>query len=127
MARYIFDLTWSFGRGRRSNSRSADSLCSLSSQVLDFNSLYPTIIQEYNICFTTVQPGTQREDDAVNDDACTDCESPSLFPHRRMSLGLLGFAALDSTGCEPRRSTHECAVAQGLRYDMPDKDLNPKP
>ena len=63
---FNFDLTWGVGRGRGSNSNIADTVRSLFTQVLDFNSLYPTIIQEYNICFTTVQPGTQREDDAVS-------------------------------------------------------------
>ena len=71
---FAFDLTWGVGSGRLSNSNIADTVRSLFTQVLDFNSLYPTIIQEYNICFTTVQPGTQREDDAVSD-ACTLCES----------------------------------------------------
>ncbi|KAI8620567.1 DNA polymerase family B-domain-containing protein [Chytriomyces sp. MP71] len=33
--------------------------------MLDFNSLYPSIIQEFNICFTTVERPAEMEDDAV--------------------------------------------------------------
>ncbi|KAL8720631.1 MAG: hypothetical protein Q9225_002531 [Loekoesia sp. 1 TL-2023] len=47
--------------------------------VMDFNSLYPSIIQEYNICFTTVDRSDQSEDDEKVPEVPTD-EHQGILP-----------------------------------------------
>ncbi|KAL8722148.1 MAG: hypothetical protein Q9181_007549, partial [Wetmoreana brouardii] len=47
--------------------------------VMDFNSLYPSIIQEYNICFTTVARSEQSEDGEKVPEVPTD-ENQGILP-----------------------------------------------
>ena len=50
--------------------------------MLDFNSLYPSIIQEYNICFTTIQ----RPDDGSPAPLPDPTAPQAVLPKARMGL-----------------------------------------
>ncbi|KAI7516938.1 hypothetical protein KC316_g20914, partial [Hortaea werneckii] len=55
--------------------------------VMDFNSLYPSIIQEYNICFTTVERGEIGDDDEKVPDVPGDTANKGILP--RLIRGLV--------------------------------------
>ncbi|XP_031752563.1 DNA polymerase alpha catalytic subunit isoform X3 [Xenopus tropicalis] len=76
--------------------------------LLDFNSLYPSIIQEYNICFTTVQreaPTSQKGEDQE--------EIPEL-PHSDLEMGIL-----------PREIRKLVERRRHVKQLMKQPDLNP--
>lgn len=55
--------------------------------LLDFNSLYPSIIQEYNICFTTVERGEESNEKASLEDGGGDCVP--MVPETGLPQGVL--------------------------------------
>ncbi|KAK5714967.1 DNA-directed DNA polymerase alpha catalytic subunit pol1 [Elasticomyces elasticus] len=56
--------------------------------VMDFNSLYPSIIQEYNICFTTVERSGIGEDENTVPEVPEDTGNKGILP--RLIKGLVG-------------------------------------
>uniref|UniRef100_A0A672SXJ7 DNA polymerase n=1 Tax=Sinocyclocheilus grahami TaxID=75366 RepID=A0A672SXJ7_SINGR len=72
--------------------------------LLDFNSLYPSIIQEFNICFTTVERGATNEDDD---------EIPEL-PDQSLEMGIL-----------PKEIRKLVERRRQVKHLMKQADLNP--
>ncbi|XP_075053924.1 DNA polymerase alpha catalytic subunit [Mixophyes fleayi] len=79
--------------------------------LLDFNSLYPSIIQEYNICFTTVQRTAANDRNAKEGD--DQDEIPEL-PHSDLEMGIL-----------PREIRKLVERRRHVKQLMKQPDLNP--
>ncbi|KAF9209565.1 DNA-directed DNA polymerase alpha catalytic subunit pol1 [Haplosporangium sp. Z 27] len=76
--------------------------------LLDFNSLYPSIIQEYNICFTTVKHDKAKDDDTLPD-----------YPDEELPQGIL--PRLLANLVERRREVKKLMKsATGTKYEEYD-------
>ncbi|KAG0300532.1 DNA-directed DNA polymerase alpha catalytic subunit pol1 [Dissophora globulifera] len=82
--------------------------------LLDFNSLYPSIIQEYNICFTTVKHDKDREEDALPD-----------YPEEGLPQGILPklLANLVERRREVKKLMKNATGAKYEEYDIRQKGL----
>ncbi|XP_063339411.1 DNA polymerase alpha catalytic subunit isoform X2 [Pelmatolapia mariae] len=79
--------------------------------LLDFNSLYPSIIQEFNICFTTVQREAQNSQKKKEED---DPEEIPEIPDPNLEMGILPK--------EIRKLVERRKQVKGL---MKQQDINP--
>uniref|UniRef100_A0A671T540 DNA polymerase n=1 Tax=Sinocyclocheilus anshuiensis TaxID=1608454 RepID=A0A671T540_9TELE len=77
--------------------------------LLDFNSLYPSIIQEFNICFTTVERGATNAHKKTEDDD----EIPEL-PDQSLEMGIL-----------PKEIRKLVERRRQVKHLMKQADLNP--
>ncbi|ORZ15507.1 DNA polymerase family B-domain-containing protein [Lobosporangium transversale] len=82
--------------------------------LLDFNSLYPSIIQEYNICFTTVNKNKDRDEDALPD-----------YPEEGLPQGILPklLANLVERRREVKKLMKTASRAKYEEYDIRQKGL----
>ncbi|KAG0267938.1 DNA-directed DNA polymerase alpha catalytic subunit pol1 [Linnemannia exigua] len=82
--------------------------------LLDFNSLYPSIIQEYNICFTTVKHDRERDDDTLPE-----------YPEEGLPQGILPklLANLVDRRREVKKLMKSATGARYEEYDIRQKGL----
>ncbi|XP_014838997.1 PREDICTED: DNA polymerase alpha catalytic subunit isoform X1 [Poecilia mexicana] len=79
--------------------------------LLDFNSLYPSIIQEFNICFTTVQRQAQNSHKKTDDD---EPEEIPEIPDSNLEMGIL-----------PREIRKLVERRKQVKQLMKQQDINP--
>ncbi|KAG9067392.1 DNA-directed DNA polymerase alpha catalytic subunit pol1 [Linnemannia hyalina] len=82
--------------------------------LLDFNSLYPSIIQEYNICFTTVKHDSEKDDDTLPE-----------YPEEGLPQGILPklLAHLVDRRREVKKLMKAASGAKYEEYDIRQKGL----
>lgn len=89
--------------------------------VMDFNSLYPSIIQEYNICFTTVERNLSNEENPNEE------EQPPDVPDSNLQMGI--FPRLVQNLVQRRRAVKsnmkdpKATAAQKAQWDIKQQAL----